>query len=176
MNYLDTLKNIGKDPKRKKENLILLLILLVILLISINYIFNEDKTEKETVVKEEVEEQISDNTTLEEKLSEIINQISGITEASIVINYSNNGSNEIVYDTKETLNDQGNVLSVEKSVAYNEENGNKTAIIQMYNTPSVEGVIVVAKGVGNSDIKQRLSTAIGNLLGIASYKVQIFEK
>lgn len=176
MNYLDTLKNIGKDPKRKKENLILLLILLVILLISINYIFNEDKTEKETVVKEEVEEQISDNTTLEEKLSEIINQISGITEASIVINYSNKGSNEIVYDTKETLNDQGNVLSVEKSVAYNEENGNKTAIIQMYNTPSVEGVIVVGKGVGNSDIKQRLSTAIGNLLGIASYKVQIFEK
>lgn len=176
MNYLDTIKNIGKDPKRKKENLILLLILLVILLISINYIFNEDKTEKETIVEKEVDEQTSSNTTLEEKLSEIINQISGITEASIVINYTNNGSNDIVYDTKETLNEQGNVLSIEKSVAYNEEDGNKTAIIQMYNTPSVEGVIVVGKGVENSDIKQRLSTAIGNLLGIASYKVQIFEK
>ena len=161
MNYLDTIKNIGKDPKRKKENLILLLILLVILLISINYIFNEDKTEKETIVEKEVDEQTSSNTTLEEKLSEIINQISGITEASIVINYTNNGSNDIVYDTKETLNEQ---------------DGNKTAIIQMYNTPSVEGVIVVGKGVENSDIKQRLSTAIGNLLGIASYKVQIFEK
>ncbi len=176
MNYLDTIKNIGKDPKRKKENLILLLILLVILLISIKYIFNEDKTEKETIVEKEVDEQTSSNTTLEEKLSEIINQISGITEASIVINYTNNGSNDIVYDTKETLNEQGNVLSIEKSVAYNEEDGNKTAIIQMYNTPSVEGVIVVGKGVENSDIKQRLSTAIGNLLGIASYKVQIFEK
>ena len=176
MNYLDTIKNIGKDPKRKKENLILLLILLVILLISIKYIFNEDKTEKETIVEKEVDEQTSSNTTLEEKLSEIINQISGITEASIVINYTNNGSNDIVYDTKETLNEQGNVLSIEKSVAYNEEDGNKTAIIQMYNTPNVEGVIVVGKGVENSDIKQRLSTAIGNLLGIASYKVQIFEK
>lgn len=176
MNYLDTIKNIGKDPKRKKENLILLLILLVILLISIKYIFNEDKTEKETIVEKEVDEQTSSNTTLEEKLSEIINQISGITEASIVINYTNNGSNDIVYDTKETLNEQGNVLSIEKSVAYNEEDGNKTAIIQMHNTPSVEGVIVVGKGVENSDIKQRLSTAIGNLLGIASYKVQIFEK
>ena len=46
----------------------------------------------------------------------------------------------------------------------------------MYNTPSVEGVIVVAKGVESSDLKQRLSTALGNLLGIASYKVQVFEK
>ena len=43
MNYLETLKNITKDNKRKKENLILLLILLVILLISINYIFNSDE-------------------------------------------------------------------------------------------------------------------------------------
>ena len=61
-------------------------------------------------------------------------------------------------------------------MAYNEKSGEKTAIIQMYNTPSVEGVIVVAKGVESSDLKQRLSTALGNLLGIASYKVQVFEK
>ena len=176
MNYLDTLKNITKDSKRKRENLILLLVLLVILLISINYIFKEDKSENETVVEEESKEQKSDTVSLEEKLSEIINQISGITEASIVINYSNNGSNDIVYDTKETLNEQGNVLSVERSVAYNEENGNKTAIIQMYNMPTVEGVIIVGKGVESADVKQKLSTAIGNLLGIASYKVQVFEK
>ena len=57
---------------------------------------------------------------------------------------------------------------------YNEENGKKTAIIQVYNTPKVEGVIIVANGVDDSEIKQKISTAIGNLLGVASYKVQVF--
>ena len=46
----------------------------------------------------------------------------------------------------------------------------------MYNMPTVEGVIIVGKGVESADVKQKLSTAIGNLLGIASYKVQVFEK
>ena len=59
---------------------------------------------------------------------------------------------------------------------YNEENGKKTAIIQVYNTPKVEGVIIVANGVDDSEIKQKISTAIGNLLGVASYKVQVFAK
>ncbi len=176
MNYLETLKNITKDNKRKKENLILLLVLLVILLISINYIFNSDESVQETTMENKVQEQEEKSENIEDKISQVLSQISGVSDVSVIINYSNNGNTSVVYDTKETLNENGNVTSVEKSVAYNEKSGEKTAIIQMYNTPSVEGVIVVAKGVESSDLKQRLATALGNLLGIASYKVQVFEK
>jgi stage III sporulation protein AG len=176
MNYLDTIKNITKNSKRKKENLILLLVLLVILLICINYIFSEDKNKSVETISKTNDEQENNDNNLEEKISEILNQISGITDASVIINYSDTGNNNIAYDIKQTLNDEGNVLSVEKSVAYNEESGKKTAIIQLYNTPTVEGVIIVASGVEGTDIKQKISTAIGNLLGVASYKVQVFEK
>lgn len=176
MNYLETLKNITKDKKRKRENLILLLVLLVILLISINYIFNSDESTQETTVENNVKEQEKQSENIEDKISQVLSQISGVSEVSIIINYSNNGNTSVVYDTKETLNENGNVTSVEKNVAYNEKSGEKTAIIEMYNTPSVEGVIVVAKGVESADLKQRLATALGNLLGIASYKVQVFEK
>lgn len=175
MNYLETLKNIAKDNKRKRENLILLLILLVILLISINYIFSSDKNEKVTEVEENIKEQTS-NISIEEKISEILSQIAGVSEVSIVINYANEGNTNVVYDTKETRNEEGSVTSVEKSVAYNEKSGEKTAIIEMFSTPKVEGVIVVAKGVQSTELKQKISTALGNLLGIASYKVQVFEK
>lgn len=176
MNYLETLKNIAKDNKRKKENLILLLILLVILLISVNYIFNSDEKVEETKVDENIREQTNIKTTIEDKISGVLSQISGISEVSIVINYANEGNTSVVYDTKETINEQGVVTSVEKNVAYNENSGEKTAIIQMFSTPKVEGVIVVAKGVESTEIKQKISTALGNLLGIASYKVQVFEK
>lgn len=176
MNYLETLKNITKDNKRKRENLILLLVLLVILLISINYIFNSDKSAKETNIENTVKEEKEEVESIDGKISDILSQISGISEVSVVINYANKGNSSVVYDTKETINDSGNVTSIEKNVAYNEKSGEKTAIIQMYNTPKVEGVIIVAKGVESNDLKQKIATAIGNLFGIASYKVQVFEK
>lgn len=176
MNYLETLKNIAKDNKRKRENLILLLVLLVILLVSVNYIFSSDKNVEETEVEEKIKEQTTTITTIEEKISEVLSQISGVSEVSIVINYANEGNTSVIYDTKQTMNEQGSVTSVEKSVAYNEKSGEKTAIVEMFSSPKVEGVIVVAKGVQSTELKQKISTALGNLLGIASYKVQVFEK
>ena len=34
----------------------------------------------------------------------------------------------------------------------------------------------MASGVDRSELKQKIATAIGNLLGVASYKVQVFDK
>lgn len=173
MNYLETIKNMS--PKRKKENLILALVLLVVLLISINYILNDEEKES-TTVEEKIEEQTTDYDTIEDKICEVLSQISGVSEVSIVINYTDEGESEVVYDTKESYTEDGTVSSVEKSVAYNEESGQKTAIVSIKNSPNVEGVIVVAKGVESSELKQKIASALANLLGIASYKVQVFEK
>lgn len=171
MGYLETLKNISKDKKKKRENLIFILVLLVILLISVNYIF-KPKEETEEVKQTETK---SDEESIEEKIASILNEISGVSEAHVIINYSNDGNSTYAYDTKETTNENG-ATSKEKNIAYNEENGSKTAIVEMYNTPQAQGVIIVASGVENVDIKQKISSAVGNLLGIASYKVQVFEK
>ena len=87
MNYLETLKNITKDNKRKKENLILLLVLLVILLISINYIFSSDNSIEDTTVENKVEEQTVQNESIEDRISQVLSQISGVSEVSVIINY-----------------------------------------------------------------------------------------
>jgi len=180
VNYLDTLKNISKDSKRKRENLILLLVLLVVLLISVNYIFKSGKNTKNSTLENNKSQSVTTQSgysdTLESKISQVLSQISGVSEVSIIINYANEGNDSIVYDTKETLNENGQVTNIEKSVAYNESGSEKNAIIEVKNAPTVEGVLVVAKGVEGSEIKQRLSAALGNLLGIPSYKVQVFEK
>ena len=115
MNYLETLKNIGKDSKKKKENLIFILVLLVILLVSINYIFKEDKIENQNTVENTTSEQTSSKNDLEEKVAQVLNQISGITDASVIINYADNGTNDIAYDTKQTMNENGNIV-----IAFNE--------------------------------------------------------
>ena len=183
MNYLETMKNILKDKKKKKENMIFIAVLLVVLLISINYIFSDTKKEQKGIeIDNNTNEKVDNNTqsqntnTLEERLTQIINQVDGISDVSLIINYKDSGKSEYVFNTKETIAEEGNVLNLEKEVAYNESSGQKSAIKTSQNNPQIEGVIIVAKGIENSENKQKIQSAIASLLGIASYKVQVLNR
>ncbi|MBR2785792.1 MAG: hypothetical protein IKD74_07425 [Clostridia bacterium] len=183
MNYLETMKNILKDKKKKKENMIFIAVLLVVLLISINYIFSDTKKEQKGIeIDNNTNEKVDNNTqsqntnTLEERLTQIINQVDGISDVSLIINYKDSGQSEYVFNTKETIAEEGNVLNLEKEVAYNESSGQKSAIKTTQNNPQIEGVIIVARGIENSENKQKIQSAIASLLGIASYKVQVLNR
>lgn len=180
MNYLETLKNITKDKKRRNENLVLLLVLLVVLLISINYIFKSNSTNtSENIISNEstntnkVLENLSNNS-LEQKLESILSKISGISEASVVLSYSKDATQNIVYNTTEE--EKEGEKTIEKQVAYNEESGKKTAIVESIEMPVIEGAIIVAKGANNVDIKSRIASAISAVTGLPVYKIQVFEK
>ena len=180
MNYLETIKNITKDKKRRTENLILLVVLLVVILIAINYIFTDDNsnstnTSPNIINNKEANGDINkvDNS-LEEKLEIILSQISGISDVSVVLSYSKDTTQNVVYNTTEEQNENGKTL--EKQVAYNEQGGNKTAIVESINMPVVEGAIVVAKGASSVDIKSRIASAISSVTNLPVYKVQVFEK
>lgn len=183
MNYLETIKNITKDKKRKTENLILLIVLLVVLLISINYIFSGDKSNStntnQNIIASKEASDISNNknlndNSLEDKLEDILSKISGISEVSVVLSYSKDTKQNIVYNVAEEEKNGGKVT--EKQVAYNEEDGNKTAIVESVEMPIVEGAIVVAKGASSVDIKSRIASAISAVTNLPVYKIQVFEK
>ena len=183
MNYLETMKNILKDKKKKKENMIFIAVLLVVLLISINYIFSDTKKEQKGIeIDNNTNEKVDNNSKaqspndLEERLTQIINQVEGISDVSLIINYKDSGQSEYVFNTKETIAEEGNVLNLEKEVAYNESSGQKSAIKTSQNNPQIEGVIIVARGIENSENKQKIQSAIASLLGIASYKVQVLNR
>ena len=184
MNYLETIKNITKDKERRTQNLILLIVLLVIVLIAMNFIFSPDtKTSNNTSTdsniinskENESKETIEGTTTnLESKLEEILSQISGISEVSVVLTYSQDTKQNIAYNTKEEEKD-GNKTS-EKTVAYNEDGSTKNAIIESVEMPKVEGAIVVAKGASSVDMRSQIATAISTVTNVPVYKIQVFEK
>lgn len=189
MNYLETMKNIAKDKRKRVENLIFLIILLVILLISINYIFStSDKTSansnsttsKNNIMgnnvddKKENIEMINSQTNLENKLSDILSKINGISDVSVLLTYSTDTKQNVVYNTKEENSD--GKTSTEKSVAYNEQSGQKSAIVESVEMPKVEGAIIVAKGANSVEMRSKLASTISSVTGIAVYKVQVFEK
>ena len=178
MNYLETMKNIEKDKQKRLENLVFLIIILVILLISINYIFKTDESSKNsTSIDSNIinKEEINDKKVgLEERLANILSQINGISEVSVLLTYSSEEKQNVVYNMKEEKVDGKTVE--EKSVAYNEEGSKKTAIVESVEMPKVEGAIIVARGANNVDIKSKLASTISNVIGIPVYKVQVFEK
>ncbi len=179
-NYLETLKNITKD--KSKEKLIYLLILCVVLFISISYIFNDDKKVEVSSNKNEsnsnstsVESNINSNKdVMEEKLAKILSEISGINDVSVMITYSSDVKINPVYNTKEE--EKAGQKTLDRSVVYNEENSSKKVVIESTEMPKVEGVIVVASGANNVEIRSKIAQAVSAVTNVAIYKIQVFEK
>lgn len=192
-NYLETLKNINKGKNRKIENLVFIIILLVALLITLNYVLkpnNKDSSgsavltnntnttdngnSNSTSSNSNINNSDDQKTKMEKQMSDILSQISGISEVSVMVTYSQDSKQTPVYNTKESQN--GSDTTTEKNVAYNESGDSKTAIIESVQMPTVEGVIIVAKGADNVEKKSQIATAISAITNVPVYKVQVFEK
>lgn len=173
-NYLTVIKNKVKGNK-KTENLVVLIILAVILLIATNYIFNEEKKSNE-VVSNKVEIKSSEDS-LEESIEEILNAISNIDNAKVIISYSNTESINPVYDTRENINSSssGTTSTTEKNVAYEEVNGERVAIVASKNVAKADGAVVVFDGNGDSSLDIKVKEAVSAVTGISLHKIQVFQ-
>jgi len=179
-NYLETLKNISKD--KNKEKLIYVLVLCVVLFIASSYIFTgnkktEENSQENTVNSNNTSTQTNINSSkdvMEEKLAKILSEVSGIGNVSVMITYSSDVKINPVYNTKEEEREGQKTL--DRSVVYNEEDSNKTVVIESTNMPTVEGVIVVAIGASNVEIRSKIAQAVSAVTNVAIYKIQVFEK
>ncbi len=204
--FKDKLKEIVKpeenkeNNKKKTENLIFFIILLIITIIIINIVWNGDKdssnkqdsnsTNSKQLAKEnESVVDASTNTTneLETKLENILSKIQGVGEVNVFINYSE--SSEIVpmyNENKKTSNTQETDTSggtrvtqqedSQKEIIYEEKNNTKSPITQRVVEPKIEGAIITAKGASNADVKTNIIQAVEAATGLATHKIQVFEK
>lgn len=89
------------DNKKKVENLVFLLVILIITIIAINYIWKDKESEDNTSTKvtnkqlaNTYNEETDNDTTLEDKLENILGEINGAGEVKVLLTYSE--SNKIV--------------------------------------------------------------------------------
>ena len=111
---------------------------------------------------------------MEKKLENILSQINGIEDVSVMLTFSSGSKQNIAYNTQEESNSGSS--KTEKKVAFNEESGKKTAIVESVENPKVEGIIIVAKGANTVEIKSKIATAAAMAVNVPVYKVQVFEK
>ncbi|RBP46661.1 stage III sporulation protein AG [Garciella nitratireducens] len=156
--------------------------------------FFSNSTEKEQKMQEEknaLETQNFKNTDYEAKiqyeLKEILSSIEGVGDVDIMITVENEGESEIAYSKNETQNvtkekdDQGGERVTDQKqisntpVMSNADSGNSPFVVKE-SMPEISGIIVVADGAKNPEIKYQLSQAVQTALGLPSHKVVIYAR
>lgn len=178
------------NNKKKTENLVFLLIILIITVVAINFIWKDDTKENINTVDNSkklatnYEEKTSyQQDTLEIKLENILSNIVGVGNVDVLITY--NETEELIplyneQDKKSTTNEtdsQGGTRIVEevdinKEVIYQ----NDEIIVQKKVSPKIEGAIITATGANNSGVKANIIQAVEAVTGLATHKIQVFEK
>lgn len=181
------------DNKKKIENLIFLLVILVVTIIAINSIWKDDRKEENTNSNKQlanIDTNNSNNDTeesLETKLESILSKISGVGKVDVMLTYTEStqivpvyNKNEKTSNTDET-DSGGGTRKIEESdvsqeVVYQNENGENVIATQKKVSPKIEGAIITAEGAGNSNIKTSIIQAVEAATGLATHKIQVFEK
>lgn len=185
-----------ENNKKKIENLVFFVILLIATIVMINYIWNGRKSSNKTLTNTAGKQlamtdnssstSIKDSENLEQKLESILSQIQGVGEVQVFINYSESSETVAMYNentktsTTEETDTSGGTRKVEskdsqKELVYQEENGEKTPIIQKTVQPKIEGAIITAKGASNATVKTNIVQAVEAATGLATHKIQVFE-
>lgn len=188
----------SEKQKNKIENLIFFGVILIITILAINFIWNGDEKKENSNNNEisgkqlatqnttqEVVETASTSNELEIKLKEILQKIKGVGEVEVFINYSESSQTMPMYDensktsTTEETDTSGGVRKIEetdtqKSIVYQENDGEKTPIIQKTIEPKIEGAIITAQGATDANIRTSIIQAVEAVTGLATHKIQVF--
>ena len=188
----------GENNKRKIENLVIFAIILIVTIVAINYIWNDDNQNNNTITNDPnkklaMEENIvsesnlsNTSSSIEEKLENILSNIKGVGDVKVLITYSESSKLIPLYDedssstvTEETDSGGGtrvvNETSTSKEVIYEENDGVKTPMTQSVVNPKIEGAIITATGANDAEVKTNIVQAVEAVTGLATYKIQVFE-
>lgn len=181
--YLETV-----DNKKLINNLFIILILGIILLIVANiFIENRDSSVKTNLESVTAGEELKTAETdygmlLERKLEDILSQLKGVENVRVMITLedtveripafnttkNNETTNEIDAHggTREIIRDDTTIQVVTSS-----EGG---MIVLKEIKPTVKGVIVIAQGAEDIEVKEMLYEAVKTVLGIPGNKVEVY--
>jgi stage III sporulation protein AG len=122
----------------------------------------------------------------EKKLKEVLQTINGVGEVSVMVNLDS--TEEIVVEknrnrqtqtTREA--DKGATRditseSTQEQVVMEKDGGNERPVVMKTIKPKVRGVVVVASGATNLQVKAWILEAVQRVLAVPSYKISILPK
>ncbi len=192
MNFLGRIKNIFNNKEKRMENLISFLIILVLTLIVINKILKQDNNNKENVdYTNEIGVELatsnyssgSISSEFEKKLENILKKINGVGDVSVLLTYSESSSIVPIYNTSQStsITEEKDTSGGTRTIT-SEDNkkdvitdSSSNIVTEKQIMPKIEGAIITAQGVKDSNTKANIISAVEAVTGLANHKIQVFE-
>jgi len=187
-------KKENTNNKKQIESLIIFVIILGITVIAINYIWKdkgevEEKytTNEKLASAEKMDSNENVEYDLEKRLENILRSMEGVGDVEVLINYSETSTVVAMYNenvtesSTEETDSNGGVRTIletdtQKEIVYSDEDGNSKPVTEKIMMPKIEGAIITAKGAANAKVKNNIIEAVKAVTGLASHKIQVFEK
>lgn len=152
--------------KEKNKKLVYVILIIGVILLSLPSFLPRKEAEpsRETVVNER----------LEERLSDIISEISGVGKVKVMITYKSTSEKRVAKD-KNTRNSANEIYEEEKNVLLGSGSEQKPFITRE-EMPKILGVAVVAEGGGRDDVKAEISRAVRALTGVSANNIAVFSR
>lgn len=177
MNIKDAKRKLGSlFTGQKRTRLIVILGIVGILLIMLSEIMpgggndNTESTISNDIVSEDTHEYKKQ---IESELSSILGEIKGVGELEVMVTIE--GTTEYVYaEELDTDTDKDGEKTSEKyknKIVMSEQNGKKEALVKKIIKPQISGVIIVCRGGGDLNIKERVIKAAATALNLPSNKI-----
>lgn len=124
---------------------------------------------------------------LENRLSSVLSQMSGVGDATVMITLSSSAEKVVEKDVEtsnETVTEsdsQGGSRTTKngsrgETTIYNDKDSSGEPYISKELSPKVEGVIVIAEGGDDAVVKQNITEVVQALFGIDTHKIRIMKK
>nr|WP_294494900.1 stage III sporulation protein AG [uncultured Mediterraneibacter sp.] len=183
-----------KREKLPKKNQLLILLLIGILLLVITVPVpsgSEVNDNTDTAVEADIfssSESGAYEAYLEEKTAEILSQVEGVGEVSVMITLKS-GSQKIIEkdqssssQTTTESDSSGGTRTVEdtssdKTSIYSQnEDGSSDPYVSKELTPEIEGVVVIAEGGEDAVVQRNITEAVQALFGVEAHKIKIMKR
>lgn len=193
----------SKNKKIPPQFLLGFLVIGIIFIVGSNFFGHQETTEEVIPTFKEVTEEESVETfgkvkesivsldeykeQYETELTDILNEMSGVKNVQVIVTLSS--SEKKVYEKNTTTHNQQTTESdkqggtrqvddesIEEQVVIVNNDGNETPVVVQTEPPVVKGVLIVATGMENLKIKERVIEAVTRVLDVPRHKVSVQPK
>lgn len=113
---------------------------------------------------------------LERELEDFLSSVAGVGEVKVLI-YMKNSQEYIVekdIPMSNSVNGESSELRKEESTVYTvNENGNEVPFVARTKSPTIDGVIISAKGASNEAVKLQIVRLVMALYGVEANKIEV---
>ncbi|NLK86999.1 MAG: stage III sporulation protein AG [Clostridiaceae bacterium] len=185
----------GQDRKKLIENTAVVIIIGVIIIIAGSVLLRPGKGSEDPPFRQggSVEETEENRTAdagdaLEIRLKSLLSQIQGVGKVDVMITYSASREYVPAYDIKkgisstEESDSEGGERKMreeeyESAIAYEDSaSGGKRPVVLKQLEPEVKGVLVVAEGAENVEVRDRICNAVTVVLDVPMHKVKVIQR